>query len=745
MPPPSQPAPRDPLVRLAVALAGAARSAHQRRALVLSGDPVWGQAAAVAALRAAGLNQALWIGASSPSGLDWVAPGAAGRWLGRETDALVIDAHAGLDPDDLGAASGAVRAGGLLLLLAPPLERWPQLPDPQLERICVHPWRPEQLRGRFLRRLAALLRQSPDLVLVEQGRPMQTGPSVLAPSSARPSESADPECRTADQRRAVEAVERVARGHRRRPLVISSDRGRGKSAAFGIAAARLLRAGLQQILVTGPRLEAVEPLFRHAATLLPGGLSARGLLTWQGRRIEFRAPEALLREQPAEAELLLVDEAAALPLPLLERLLAGFARIAFATTVHGYEGSGRGFALRFVKTLDARTPGWRALRLTQPIRWAEQDPVERLVFRALVLDAEVTPPEALSGASLPGCTLERIERDRLASDETLLTQLFGLLVLAHYRTRPFDLRQLLDGPSLSVLAMRYGEHLVGVALLAREGGLGQDMAHAIWAGRRRLRGHLIAQSLAAHVGVAQGACLVGERVMRIAIHPAVQGRGLGQALLGAAVETARGAGADWLGTSFGATPELIAFWRRAGARPVRIGLTREAASGTHSVLMLRGLSEAGQSLCETVSRRFREQLPHQLSGPLKDLDPGLAAALLSADTRAQPHADLSEAEWREIIAFAYAARGYEDSHAAAWKLACRALADRETAATLDAGQSELLAGAVLTKRPWAETARALGLAGRSGCIEALRIVFRRLIDARAPAQILALRDRLRGG
>ena len=75
------------------------------------------------------------------------------------------------------------------------------------------------------------------------------------------------------------------------------------------------------------------------------------------------------------------------------------------------------------------------------------------------------------------CSRERLDRDALMDDETTLAQVFGLLVWAHYRTRPFDLRQMLDAPEVSVQVLRHGESIVATALVAEEGGLDAPLAH----------------------------------------------------------------------------------------------------------------------------------------------------------------------------------------------------------------------------------------------------------------------------
>ncbi|MEA3291102.1 MAG: tRNA(Met) cytidine acetyltransferase TmcA domain-containing protein, partial [Pseudomonadota bacterium] len=468
-PPPSPTSatpPRAELEQLGAALHRSAAAARHRGIAVLAGDRKWSATAAQALLSTTPLREILWIGSDAPGDADFLPPGRALSLLGKEFDAVVYDARAGFDPDAFGAVAGTIRGGGLLLLTTPPLKTWPDFTDPEYRRITVAPCQPENVTGRFLRRAVRVFRDNAEPTLIEQqGQDYIVRRGQTDRPARTPLDTPPPPYRTLDQQQAVEAVIKVITGQRRRPVVLTSDRGRGKSAALGLAAANLMRGTARHILVTGPGVEAVDPLFRHAGQQLKNARGGRGTLHCGDATLRFHPPDQILRDHP-QTDLLLVDEAAAIPIPLLEQLLERYSRIAFATTVHGYEGTGRGFELRFRHILDRKTRGWRALQMEAPIRWATDDPLERFTFRLLMLDAAVAPEAALRSIRPEACKIERIDRERLLEDENSLSELFGLLVFAHYRTRPYDLRHLLDGPNLSIYLMRYREHVVGAVLAA---------------------------------------------------------------------------------------------------------------------------------------------------------------------------------------------------------------------------------------------------------------------------------------
>jgi len=349
---------------------------------------------------------------------------------------------------------------------------------------------------------------------------------------------------------------------------VEADRGRGKSSAAGLAAAALAHDG-RDVLVTAPQYRSGAELFTRAVALLetlgaefdvdrpdqPQCVTVAG-----GGRVRFEPPARAV-DLPGDPDAVLVDEAAALPVRRLQAVLDAPA-VAFTTTVHGYEGAGRGFSVRFRDRLEESVHTVTEVPMTAPIRYADADPVEVWAFRALLFDARPPVEPVIADASPDSVTYRRLSSRDLIEDENLLREVFGLLVLAHYRTEPSDLARLLDAPNLPVRALTEGGHVVAVALLAREGGLDRATRERMYTGER-VRGNMIPDVLTTQLRDEAAGKPVGQRVLRIATHAAVRSRGLGSHLL-SEVRAEFADGVDWLGVGYGATPELVRFWGANG-------------------------------------------------------------------------------------------------------------------------------------------------------------------------------------
>lgn len=564
---------------------------------------------AVQALLHACRGRSLWIGASEevtlPAGLETVIPGQARRHLGEETDSLVFDARADIELDALGALMGTLRPGGLLVLMTSAAS----------------------FKSRFGKRMQGILEHSESVVQCHQGELKVPSAAVASGGVSWPLAVDRNGCLGPDQPHAVAAVAQLKR---RRPLVITADRGRGKSAALGIGAAQRLREQGGDILVTAPSLASIESLFATLQQSAPDGQREGTCFNHPNGVVRYLDPlslaQALEGTNPpgGDGSVLLVDEAAALPTRLLMRCVERFPRIAFATTTHGYEGSGRGFAIRFRAYLDKRTPDWHSLELQAPVRWAPNDPLEQLGTRLLCLDAEIDAQLSMGEKII----VERIDRDRLGASEGALKELFGLLVMAHYRTAPSDLARLLDQRLITLWIARSGNALLGVCATVDEGGYASNLAEEIVRGERRLPGELLPQSLALHEGIELAARLRWRRIMRIAVHPQVQRHGIGRKLIDSVAFDAASKGVALLGASFGSAPGLIDFWSEVGCHPLRLGLRPERSSGENALMVGRALNAEGATLMRECRSHFQIVLADRLALELKGLEADIASRLV---------------------------------------------------------------------------------------------------------------------
>lgn len=625
------------------------QQAGVRRLAVISGDPAW------CLDRAAAWREALpgdWL-ALSPAPLFsdesdlHRQPGAVRTLLGREFHHAIFDARQGFHAEAFAALAGTLTAGSWLLLLVPPWQAWSQQPDSDSLRWAdvAEPI----ATPHFVHHLQQLILADDQVLLERQHQPCHF-----------PAQRDWPlwHCQAPQQQQAIlDQLMTLPSG----VAVLTAARGRGKSALAGMLA----------------RLNS------HCLVTAPAKASTEVLATFAGDHFHFMAPDALLAlETPPQAEWLIVDEAAAIPAPLLQALVSRYPRVLLTTTVQGYEGSGRGFILKFCAGLaDAHY-----FTLDEPLRWSRFDPLEQWLNQALLFnDATAVAPDT---PAIP----HRIERHDFSAREAA----YRLLTSAHYRTSPLDLRRLLDAPGMQLWRAGDTTALQGALWLVEEGGLDAELAQAVWAGTRRPRGNLVAQSLAAHAGLAEAAILRSQRISRIAVAAESRRRGTGQQLVAAAADAA--ADHDYLSVSFGYTESLWAFWRACGFTLVRIGSQREASSGCYAAMAILPCSAAGEALARRAAEQLARDWPRLRQHIALDLqfDQTIDDGLNAQDSHL-------------AVGFAWAHRPLEASLPVLQRLA-----------EASAVSVPLLTAAVAAPDALSDLARQTGLSGRKALIAKLR-------------------------
>lgn len=585
--------------------------------------------------------------------VEYVNQEKAKGFLGQELDAVIYDMHQQFDPNAFGAITGTIRGGGYLILLQPS--------------------EPSQ-KSLFLKRFNQILNTTLNVQFLET---KNNNEIVL---TNPPKKNFNQIFATEDQKQAVEAIIKVVTGHRRRPIVITSDRGRGKSAALGIAAAKLAEQGTQNIVICAPSKKTAEMVFKHAELSLEKD---------NKNNLTFYSPDELHQKRP-KADLVLIDESAAIPMPLLTSFLKQYSRIVFASTQHGYEGSGRGFAINFRKVLDNEAPEWKSCKLKTPIRWQENDTLEQFTFEALLLNAEVPDESLISVISLEECLFTKINKQKLLFNNHRLEQLFGLLVSAHYQTKPSDLMHLLDDDSVNIYCLEANESIVAVCLVITEGNISSELSEEIFTGKRRLQGHLVAQALSSNNGIEFAPQLKGERISRIAVHPQLQGKGFGSLLIKNIIDRSK---SDYLSTCYGATQPLISFWKNLSFKQVHVGIKRDASSGAHSVTMLYPKTSDGIKLSKLAELNFSNNFFHLLSDPLKELESDIVLPLLPN----LPFKNFTDHDLKTISSFSNGSRGYENTLFLLWRLVCSSLSKNEE---LNDIERKVLIIKVLQKHSW---------------------------------------------
>ncbi|KAK5661721.1 hypothetical protein OQA88_9821 [Cercophora sp. LCS_1] len=394
--------------------------------------------------------------------------------------------------------------------------------------------------------------------------------------------------RTTDQAKSLLTfVDAIAEKTLRNTVTLTAARGRGKSAAMGLAIAAAVAYGYSNIFITSPSPENLKTLFEfvfkgfdaldykdHAdySIIQSTNPDFNKAIVRVNIHRNHRQTIQYFRPQDShilgQAELVVIDEAAAIPLPLVRRLMGPYL-VFMASTISGYEGTGRSLSLKLIKQLreqsragvsaagdgavevdrssgkatnDSAIQGARSLKeitLSEPIRYAQGDSVEKWLNTLLCLDATL-PRSKLSTQGCPDpseCELLYVNRDTLFSfhpvSEKFLQQMVALYVASHYKNSPNDLQLMSDAPAHELFVLtapivegRLPEPLC-VIQVSLEGKISrQSILNSLSRGQQPA-GDLIPWLVSQQFQDEEFASLSGARVVRIATNPDYMSMGYG--------------------------------------------------------------------------------------------------------------------------------------------------------------------------------------------------------------------------
>lgn len=379
-------------------------------------------------------------------------------------------------------------------------------------------------------------------------------------------------CCTMDQGKAVVAfLDAILDKNLRRTVALLAGRGRGKSAALGLAIAGAIAAGYSNIFVTAPSPENLKTLFEFVCkgfemlqymehldydvvkSTNPDFKKATvriNIYRQHRQTIQYIQPHE--HEKLSQVELLVVDEAAAIPLPVVKSLLGPYL-VFLSSTVNGYEGTGRSLSLKLLqqleqqdhissKSMDTAVSGrFKKIELSESIRYAPGDTVESWLHALLCLDATSSIP-SITRLPPPGeCDLYYVNRDTLFSyhrdSELFLQRMMALYVASHYKNSPNDLQLMADAPAhhLFVLLGPVDEsknHLPDILCVIQicfEGQISRKSALRSLSDGHQPFGDQIPWKFCEQFRDTVFPSLSGARIVRIATHPSAMRLGYGSA------------------------------------------------------------------------------------------------------------------------------------------------------------------------------------------------------------------------
>ncbi|KAJ7951699.1 RNA cytidine acetyltransferase [Quillaja saponaria] len=479
-------------------------------------------------------------------------------------------------------------------------------------------------------------------------------------------------CCTLDQGKAVITfLDAILDKTLRNTVALLAARGRGKSAALGLAISGAIAAGYSNIFVTAPSPENLKTLFEFVCkgfdvleykehidfdvvkSLNPEFKKATvriNIYKQHRQTIQYIQPHE--HGKLSQVELLVIDEAAAIPLPVVKSLLGPYL-VFLSSTVNGYEGTGRSLSLKLLQQLeeqnrlsansvDGSLSGrlFKRIELHESIRYASGDPIESWLHTLLCLDVTNYIPNLNRLPPPSECDLYYVNRDTLFSyhkdSELFLQRMMALYVASHYKNSPNDLQLMADAPAhhLFVLLGPVDESknqlpdILCVLQVCLEGQISRKSAMKSLSDGYQPFGDQIPWKFCEQFRDTVFPSLSGARIVRIATHPSAMRLGYGSkavelltryyegqltpisemdvedvSLLEENIKPRidlphlllhlrerRPEKLHYIGVSFGLTLDLFKFWRKHRFGPFYIGQIQSTVTGEHTCMVLKPLN-----------------------------------------------------------------------------------------------------------------------------------------------------------
>ncbi|MEM5880176.1 MAG: GNAT family N-acetyltransferase [Candidatus Aenigmatarchaeota archaeon] len=601
------------------------------------------------------------------------------KYMGKTYELLILDMYKSLTPDYLGRLIGTVSGKGLIIFLIEDFNNFENSRTTFHQHLLTPPYKIEDVRNYFEIRFKRKLIEHDNILIIDtesekilkklnyECNILQIIPKIKKisklPENKKFSDRIYRLCITDDQVNVLYLLENLLESGKKAFLIIA-DRGRGKSAILGLCISALVEYLLEKdkivdIGITSPSIENVRTLFEFLRLGLEKNnikyeLSGRKIKIKNKIYIEYRSPLNILAKK---YDFLFVDEAAGIGVNLLYEYLNKYKKIVFSSTIHGYEGAGRSFSVRFMKYLKERKDfEVFEYKMKEPIRYGEDDPIEKWLFDTLLLDAE---PEEIDENDLKLIEEKKVKfykiplKEWFEKEEKKLRSFVGIYVLAHYQNRPNDLAMIADAPHHDgfVLELENGK-IVNAIQVAYEGQLSEETIERMLKDYKP-KGNIIPDVIAKHFREKEFPKLKGIRIVRIATHPHLQGKGLGSIALEKLTQWAKEKNYDWIGTSFGVTYDLLNFWLKNGFIVVHLSPEKNRVSGEYSAIVVKPLNKKTEEIVKKLNYEFKWRLINQITDVYFDLEPKIIRRLLETSFNVKPHFNVLLTEIQKEKAKAY--------------------------------------------------------------------------------------------